>query len=156
MAQVYQLDQIDYEILRILQKDSRVTIKEMAAQLNLSTTPIFERMRKLEKRGFIERQVAILNASLLNMKLTAFISVSIIDHSSAALETFVQQVIQFPEVLECHHVTGQSDFLLKVVIEDIEKYNEFILKKISTVKNIANIESSFSLSTRKLSTELPI
>lgn len=154
--QIPGLDDIDLKILRLIQRDARITMKEMAAQLNLSTTPIFERMRKLEKRGFIQGQVTILNPSLLQLKLTAFISISISDHSSAALDAFVQQVIQFPEVLECHHVTGQSDFLLKVMLEDIEKYNSFMLEKISTVQNISNIESSFSLSTRKLTTALPI
>lgn len=150
------LDQIDLQILRYLQEDASLTIKEMAARLHLSTTPIFERMRKLEKQGFIQKRVAILNAKQMDMKLTAFISISISDHTSEALESFVDQVVQFPEVLECHHVTGNSDFLLKVVLQDIEKYNQFILSKISTVQNIANIESSFSLSVRKQSTALPI
>lgn len=150
------LDKIDLAILRALQKDARITIKEMAASMNLSTTPIFERLRKLERKGYIEKQVAIVNPSMLNLKLTVFISLSISDHSSQALEQFVDEVVQLPEVLECHHVTGKSDFLLKVILEDIEKYNEFILHKLSTVGNIANVESSFSLSTRKMTQELPI
>ena len=150
------LDPIDLAILKIMQEDSRTTIKQMADQMNLSTTPIFERIKKLEKKGFILKQVALLNPAKLDLKLTAFISISISDHSTQALEALVDQVITFPEVLECHHVTGKSDFLLKVLLKDIEAYNQFLLSKISNVPNIANIESSFSLSSRKTSTALPI
>jgi Lrp/AsnC family transcriptional regulator len=92
----------------------------------------------------------------MDLKLTAFISISIADHSSDGLNAFADQVIAFPEVLECHHVSGQSDFILKVVVKDIEAYNRFLLDKISTVSNISNIESSFALSSRKVSTALPI
>jgi DNA-binding Lrp family transcriptional regulator len=150
------LDTIDLAILQRLQKDNRTTIKQMAASLNLSTTPIFERLRKLEQRGYILRQVAVLDPVKLDLKLTAFISISISDHSRDDLNAFAEQVIAFPEVLECHHVSGQSDFILKVIVKDIEAYNQFLLDKISTVPNISNIESSFALSSRKVSTALPI
>lgn len=156
MANENDLDTTDLAILRSLQKDNRITIKQMAASLNLSTTPIFERLRKLEQRGYIIRQVAVLDQSLLDLKLTAFISISISNHSKDHLNAFADRVITFPEVLECHHVSGQSDFILKVVVKDIDAYNHFLLEKISTVPNISNIESSFALSSRKVSTALPI
>lgn len=156
MANSSGLDKIDLAILRRLQQDNRVTMKQMAAELNLSTTPIFERLRKLERKGYIQRQVALLDPHKLDLKLTAFISISIANHSSDDLNAFADQVIVFPEVLECHHVSGQSDFILKVVVKDIEAYNRFLLDKISTVPNISNIESSFALSSRKVSTALPI
>jgi len=156
MENTFNLDEIDRHILRKLQENNRITIKEMASELNLSTTPIFERMKKLEREGFITKNVAILNPELLNLNLVVFISISISDHSIAALDEFVKQVVQFPEVLECHHVTGQSDFLLKVILKDIKEYNEFVLSKISTVPNIAKVESSFSLSVRKHTQALPI
>lgn len=150
------LDDIDRHILKKLQENNRITIKEMASELNLSTTPIFERMKKLEREGFIAKNVAILNPELLDLNLVVFISISISDHSISALDEFVERVVQFPEVLECHHVTGQSDFLLKVILKDIKEYNEFVLSKISTVPNIAKVESSFSLSVRKNTQMLPI
>lgn len=156
MANSSGLDKTDLAILRRLQKDNRATIKQMAAELNLSTTPIFERLRKLEQKGYIKDQVAVLDPVKLDLKLTAFISISISDHSRDDLNAFADQVIIFPEVLECHHVSGQSDFILKVVVKDIEAYNQFLLDKISTVPNISNIESSFALSSRKVSTALPI
>ncbi|MEM8529118.1 MAG: Lrp/AsnC family transcriptional regulator [Bacteroidota bacterium] len=156
MENTSNLDVIDRHILKKLQENNRITIKEMAAELNLSTTPIFERMKKLEREGFITQNVAILNPEKLDLNLVVFISISISDHSIAALDEFIDQVVQFPEVLECHHVTGQSDFLLKVILKDIKEYNEFVLSKISTVPNIAKVESSFSLSVRKHTQALPI
>jgi DNA-binding Lrp family transcriptional regulator len=131
-------------------------MKEMAAELNLSTTPIFERMKRLERNGVIQRQVAIINPEAVALDMLVFVSISISDHRKEALDAFVEQVVQFPEVLECHHVTGQSDFLLKVILKDLKSYNEFVLSKISTVSNIAKVESSFSLSTAKSTTALPI
>jgi len=156
MASISDLDQIDLAILRRIQEDNRITIKQMAADLNLSTTPIFERLRKLEQKGYISRQVAILDPNSLDLKLTAFISISIARHSSDGLNAFADQVIVFPEVLECYHVSGQSDFVIKVVVRDMEAYNRFLLDKISTVPNISKIETSFALSSRKVSTALPI
>ena len=143
------LDTTDLAILRMLQTDARLTIKEIAAQLNLSTTPVFERIKRLDKDGVIERYVAVLNQRLLGKRLIAFVDISMKDHSKKAIEAFVKVVINYPEVLECHHVTGESDFHLKVVIEDVEMYNQFVLNKLSTVPNIGKVETRFSLSERK-------
>ena len=150
------LDTTDLAILRMLQTDARLTIKEMASELNLSTTPVFERIKRLDKQGVIERYVAVLNQRLLGKKLIAFVDISMKDHSKKAIEEFVKVVIDYPEVLECHHVTGESDFHLKVVIEDIEMYNRFVLDKLSTVPNIGKVESRFSLSERKLTNVLDL
>lgn len=150
------LDTTDLAILRMLQTDARLTIKEIAAELNLSTTPIFERIKRLDRQGVIERYVAVLNQRLLGKKLIAFVDISMKDHSKKAIEGFVKVVIDYPEVLECHHVTGESDFHLKVVIEDIEMYNQFVLNKLSTVPNIGKVETRFSLSERKLTNVLDL
>ena len=143
------LDATDLAILRMLQEDARLTIKEIAAALSLSTTPVFERIKRLDRQGIIERYVAVLNQRLLGKRLIAFIDISIKDHSKQAIDDFVSVVTGYPEVLECHHVTGESDFHLKVVLEDIEMYNKFVLDKLSTVPNIGKVESRFSLSERK-------
>lgn len=143
------LDKVDAEILNLLQEDARMTIKEIASRLNLSTTPIFERIKRLEKKGVITKYVAVLNPKKLGKKLNAFIHLSIIDHSRKAVEAFVNQVIQYDEVMECHHVTGDADFILKIIVDDIEKYNQFTLDKLSVVGNIGRVNSSFSLSIRK-------
>ncbi|MEL6923576.1 MAG: Lrp/AsnC family transcriptional regulator [Bacteroidota bacterium] len=145
-------DKTDLAILRLIQEDSRITIKEMAAQLHLSTTPIFERLKRLEKQGVIQKYVALVDPHKLGKKLDAFIHISIKDHSKNAVDEFVDQVKNYPEVMECYHVTGDSDFLLKVVLEDIDQYNRFITEKLSTVGNIGTLKSSFSLSVRKKTT----
>lgn len=150
------LDKTDLAILRIVQHDSHKTIREIASELNLSTTPIFERLKKLEKAGYIIKSVAILDAKKLDLKLMAFIRLSVSDHSKKAIQSFVKQIIHHPEVLECHHTTGDADFLVKVVLADIEEYNDFLLNKMAGVSNIAKIESSFVLSTGKNTVALPI
>lgn len=149
-------DKIDVQILQLIQQDSRMTIKEIAGKLNLSTTPIFERLKRLEKNGVIRKYVALLDPKKLGKKLNAFIHISIIDHSKMGIDAFVNQVANYPEVMECHHVTGDSDFLLKISVEDIEKYNQFVTDKLSTVPNIGKIKTSFSLSVRKETTVFQI
>lgn len=146
------LDKTDIEILKLIQEDSRMTIKEIAGSLNLSTTPIFERLKRLEKQGVIRKYVALLDPKKLGKKLNAFIHISIIDHSKRGVDIFVEHIEKYPEVMECHHVTGDSDFLLKVVVQDIEKYNEFVTEKLSIVPNIDKVKTSFSLSVRKATT----
>ncbi len=150
------LDSTDFQILNLLQQDGRMTIKELSTRLNLSTTPIFERIKKLEKSGVIDRYMAVLNPEKLGKKLTAFAHISIKNHSKEQVEGFVERVISFPEVLECHYVTGAADFMIKVLVEDIEKYNHFVLEKLSIVPNIGKVESLFSLSVRKKTTEIPL
>ena len=149
-------DKVDVEIMSMIQQDARMTIKEIAGELNLSTTPIFERLKRLERRGVIRKYVALLDAKKLGKKLIAFVRISIIDHSKKAIQQFFDQVSNYPEVMECHHVTGDSDFLLKVVLEDIERYNTFITEKLSTVPNIGKVQSSFSLSYGKETTAFQI
>jgi DNA-binding Lrp family transcriptional regulator len=146
---VIHFDDIDTRILEILQTDSRKTIKEISSELNLTSTPVFERIKKLEKAGIIKEYVAILDHHKLGRKLHAFIDISIKDHSKGAIDAFVEDVVRHPEVMECYHVTGESDFLLKVLLDDVEQYNQFVLNKLSTVPNIGKVETRFSLSTRK-------
>ena len=151
-----ELDSTDKAILQFLQKDARMTIKEIASKLNISTTPVFDRMKKMEKTGLIRQYVALVDRQMLGENLVAFIHISIKDHGKDAIDNFVESVIQFEEVLECHHVSGDSDFLVKLVVEDIEKYNQFILNKLAVIPNLGKVESRFSLSERKYLTAIPI
>ncbi len=146
------LDKTDKAILRLIQEDSRMTIKEIAGHLNLSTTPIFDRLKRLEKQGVIQKYVALIDPKKLGKKLNAFIHCAIIDHSNRGIDVFVEHIQKYPEVMECHHVTGDSDFLLKVVVNDIEAYNKFVTEKLSIVPNINKVKTSFALSTRKWTT----
>lgn len=148
----YVLDDTDKAILNMLQANSRVTIKEMAARLHLSTTPIFDRMKKLEKAGVINKYVAIIDHKKIGKTLTVFLTIALKDHDKTAIGHFVDAITQFPEVMECHHITGNADFLIKLILEDIEAYNTFILDKVSVIPHIGRVESRFSLSERKLTT----
>ena len=142
-------DTVDLNILALIQKNARYTIKEMAQQLNLSTTPVFERIKRLEKQGIIQKYIAVLDPDKLGKKLRAFVNISLKDHSKKAVDAFVDKVVSYPEVMECYHVTGDSDFLLNVMVEDIERYNYFVVSKLSIVPNIGKLETQFSLSVRK-------
>ncbi len=150
------LDQTDLKILDLLQKDARMTIKEISSRLNLSTTPVFERIKKLEKREIIDRYIAVLNHRKLGKKLIGFVNISVQDHSKETVENAVKHLVRFPEVMECHYVSGSFDFILKVLVDDIEQYNLFALEKLSRVPNIGKVETLFSLSERKNSHILPL
>lgn len=140
------LDQADIKILEILQRDGRITTKALAEQLNLSTTPVFERVKRLEKDGIIKQYAALVDNRKLGLILTAFISISLTKHSRTYLEKFVTEVNQYPEVMECYHIAGNFDFLLKIVVKNMEKYESFILTKLSTIANLGQVQSSFVLS----------
>lgn len=152
----YVLDQIDKEILKILQKNSRITIKEMAQKLKVSTTPVFDRMKKMEKAGVIDGFVALVNPKTIGQSLIVFINISLKEHGKKAINEFVNAIVKFPVVVECHHITGNADFLLKLIMKDIEDYNHFILEELSVIPHIGRVESRFSLSQRKSVTEIPI
>lgn len=150
------LDSTDLSILKLLQHNARLTIKEIAAKLNLSTTPIFDRMKRMERDKVIDRYVAIVNPEKVGKSIFAFVHISLKEHARPEVEAFVNQVIDFKEVMECYHVTGDADFVLKVSLDSMEAYNEFVLDKLSIVKNIGKLETRFCLSIRKFSTELPL
>ena len=150
------LDTIDLKLLMLLQRDCRMKIKDLAARLNLSTTPTFERVKKLERMGIIQEYVAILNPEKVGKKLNAFVHVFLKEHSKAIVQQFVHMVTVFPEVMECHYVTGGADFILKVQVKDIEEYNHFLLEKLVTIPNIGRTESFLSLSTEKKTTIIPL
>jgi len=153
---VIELDSTDTKILKLLQENSRLTIREMASQMHLSTTPIFERIKRMEKEKVIEKYVALVSPKKIGKSMFAFVDISLKEHRKEAVEEFVDQVIQFPEVMECHHISGNADFVIKVLLKDMEAYNQFVLEKLSIVPNIGHLESRFCLSVRKYSTVIPI
>ena len=113
------LDKIDTQILNILQIDSNRTTKSIAEELSMTTSPIFERIKKLEKEGYIKKYVAVLDNKKIGLKLTVFIGITLQGHTRSYLEKFVKEINNFPEVVECHRVSGNFDYLLKLVVEDI-------------------------------------
>jgi DNA-binding Lrp family transcriptional regulator len=141
-----ELDATDIKILEILQQDSRITSKALAVELNLSPTPVFERVKRLERDGIIKKYVALVDNKKIDLMLTTFISISLTKHTRMYLEKFVKEVEKYPEVLECYHIAGNFDFLLKVLVKDIEAYESFTLTKLATTANLGQVHSSFVLS----------
>ncbi|TPV32004.1 Lrp/AsnC family transcriptional regulator [Paucihalobacter ruber] len=152
----YHLDKIDIEILKMLQKDSNRTTKSIAAQLDMSTSPIFERIKKLEKEGYIKKYVAVLDNKKIGLKLTVFIGITLQGHTRSYLEKFVKEINNFPEVVECHRVSGNFDYLLKLVVEDIEAYETFIITKLTLLPYLGNVQSLITLSTGKETNEIDL
>jgi DNA-binding Lrp family transcriptional regulator len=146
------LDTIDIRILQILQYDARVTTKEMADKLGKSVTAVHERVRRLEETGYIQGYVALLNKEKIGKTLTGYTTVQLKEHSQSVLRGFEKEIIKFPEVMECCQLTGQSDFLLRVVIRDMQAYNDFLLNKLATLPNIGTVQTSFVLSEAKRET----
>ena len=143
------IDDTDASLLSLLQQDGRMTIKELAAQLKMSTTPVFERIKKLEKAGIIDHYAAVLNPDKLGKKLYAFAHISLKDHSKELVDEFTKQIVKIPQVMECHYVTGDSDFILKILLNDMEKYREFVMSSLFQMNNIAKVETFLSLSVSK-------
>ena len=151
------LDRQDKRILATLQQDGSVTNLELAEKIGLSPSPCARRVKQLEEAGFISRKVTLLNANTLNLKLTALIQISMDKHTPDRFELFEKEVSQYPEVMECLLITGQSaDYQLKVVVADMETYQEFLLNKITRIQGVSDVHSSFILREVINSTELPL
>ncbi|MDX1278971.1 Lrp/AsnC family transcriptional regulator [Oceanihabitans sediminis] len=152
----YSLDKIDRQILTLLQQNSNRTTKSIATELGMTTTPIFERIKKLEKEGYINKYVAVLNNKKIGLKQTVFIGITLQGHTRSFLEKFVTQINSFPEVIECHRVSGNFDYLLKLVVEDIEAYETFIISKLTLLPYLGNVQSLIALSTSKEINEIDL
>jgi len=150
------LDRIDIEILELLQENSKMTAKEIGERLGLSQTPIFERIKKLEREGYIKKYMAVLNERRLGLKQIVFIGVTLKGHTRSYLEKFVQKVSGFPEVLECYQVAGNYDFMLKVILEDIEAYQVFVETKLSLISELGNVNSYIAIKKGKQTHKLDL
>ena len=137
------MDAIDLKILRELQKNARLTHKELAAKVNLSTTPVFERVRKLEREGIIDRYVTVLNSEKLGKGFTDFCSVKMARLGKEIADNFAQTVAAIPEVTECYNISGQYDYLLKIQAPDMKYYQQFVLNVLGTIEHLGSLESSF-------------
>jgi Lrp/AsnC family transcriptional regulator, leucine-responsive regulatory protein len=150
------LDSIDILILQLLQHDARLTNKEIADKLSKSVTSVYDRIRRLENSGYIRGYVALLDKERIGKNLTGFITVQLKEHSQTGLKAFQKEVVKFQEVMECYQLTGQSDFLIKVAIRDMQEYNDFLMNKLSTLPNIGVVQTSFVLSEAKHETAYPL
>ncbi|WP_240732922.1 Lrp/AsnC family transcriptional regulator [Halioglobus maricola] len=140
-----------------MQSNGRISNLELAELVNLSPTPCSRRVKRLEESGLIERHVSLLNQSMLGLKLTAYIGISMDRHTPDRFEAFEQEVASYPEVMACSVVTGQSsDYLLKAVVPDMEYYEKFLLGKLTRIPGVTGVHSSFELRRVVLRTELPL
>lgn len=150
------LDTIDRRLLEILQLDGRITNVDLARAVDLTPAPTLERVRKLEVAGYVKGYTALLEASKLGYGTMAFVSVVLRSHTYETSVRFRDACDRIPEVLECHHIAGDEDFLLKVVAADPSDYERFVLETLTRIPGIEKIKTTFVLSSSKLSTRIPI
>ena len=149
------MDEIDRTILSCLQDDATIPLAEIAARVGLTSTPCWRRIQKLESSGVIRGRVAILDAAALNVGVTVFVSVKTREHNYAWLEEFAAAVAEFPEVVEFYRMSGETDYLLRVVVRDTAAYDDFYKRLIEKV-SLSDVSSSFAMEQIKYSTALPL
>lgn len=149
------LDKTDLDILRILQDNSRLTTREIAERVNLSTTPVFERVRRLEKEGYIKKYVAVLDAEKLDRGFVVYCCVKLLRLNREIASNFIRVIKEVPEVTECYNISGEYDYLLKVHAHDMKYYQEFILNVLGTIDSLGSLTSMFVMSEVKQGTAIP-
>ncbi|MEC8370101.1 MAG: Lrp/AsnC family transcriptional regulator [Pseudomonadota bacterium] len=150
------LDAIDRRILAVLQENARVSNVELAESVGVSASPCWRRVRELERTGVISRYVTLVDPAALGLPVSVFIQVSLEKQVESALEVFENAILQRPEVMECYLMTGDADYMLRVVVADLEAYERFLMDHLTRVPAVANIRSSFALKQVKYRTVLPV
>ena len=146
------VDATDKKLLFLLQSDCKKTTKELSLQLNLSVTAVYERIKKLEREGIIDKYVVLVNRSKVEKGFVVFCHLKLIQHTKEFISKFESQVVQLKEVLECHHVSGDYDYILKIVVKDMEAYREFLVTKLTTLEHIGSTHSTFMINEVKNTT----
>jgi Lrp/AsnC family transcriptional regulator len=149
------IDRIDFHILNILQQDSTLSVSAISEKVGISSTPCWRRIQSLEKAGYIRQRVALLDANMLNLGVTVFVSIKTSGHNPTWLEKFRVAVMEIPEVLEFYRMSGEVDYLLRVVVPDIAGYDA-VYKKLIRIADILDISSSFAMEQIKYTTSLPL
>ncbi len=137
------LDEIDKGILELLQEDAKYTNKEIAGILGLSITPIYERIKRLKRRGIIKKMVTIIDHKKAGITIQAFCTVSLKEHTLDYINIFQEKINRLDEVQSCYHIAGQYDYLLSIYARDMDEYQKFITSKLAAIDNIAHVQSSF-------------
>ncbi|CAN1487377.1 Lrp Transcriptional regulators [Flavobacteriaceae bacterium] len=137
------MDVIDNKILMLLQQDAKLNTKEIAEKVGLSVSPTFERIKKLEQKQYIKKYVALLEPTKVGKSISVYCQVTLAVHSRELIDDFKQHILVLPEIMGCFHVSGNYDFLLKVAVNDMNEYQKFIIDKLSVIKGISNVQSSF-------------
>mgnify|MGYP002795128762 FL=1 len=150
------LDDTDKKILQKLQQNSKITNKELSNGLNLSVTAVFERIKRLERNGVISGYVALVKPDKVEKSFMVLTQIKLVQHTKNNVIQFEAEVMKLPEVLECYHVSGEYDYILKVLVKDMEAYREFMLAKLTNLEHIGSTQSTFIISSVKSTTALPL
>lgn len=150
------MDSLDRHILSILQRDATIVLKDLADAVNLSTTPCWKRVKKLEEAGYIKSRVALLDPEKLGLGLSVFVQLKTQRHDTQWLEQFAQTVMQYEEVMELYRMAGEWDYMLRLVVTDMAAYDRFYKKLISSTEGLSTITSSFAMEQLKYTTALPL
>jgi DNA-binding Lrp family transcriptional regulator len=156
MSHSLKIDDIDKKILEILQARAKITNAKLSEEIGLSPAPTLERVKKLEQMGIITSYHAKLNTEKIGLGVTTFVLATLNGHNRANIEGFIDEINKIPEVIECHHITGAGDFILKVIAKDIASYQKLMLEKVSDIKQVDNMQSMVVLSTFKDSKVIPV
>lgn len=156
MSANLKLDNIDRRILTILQSKAKITNAQLSQEIGLSPAPTLERVKKLEQGGIIKSYHAKLDTEKIGLGVSTFVLVSLIGHNKENIDAFMNEINKIDEVIECHHITGSGDFMLKIIAKDIASYQKLMLEKVSEIKVVDNMQSMVILSTFKDSKVLPI
>ena len=150
------LDKTDLQMLRVLQADARITVKDLALKVHLSPTPVFERLHRLENEGIIKRYTAVVDAAKLGRGFLVFCSVRLRRMGKDIAHDFVNRIKDIPEVAECYNISGDFDYLLKIYAPDMQYYNDFLINTLGTIESLGSVQSSFVMSEIKSSYGLPL
>ena len=149
-------DSIDKKLLALLQDDSKKTTKELSLKLNLSVTAVYERIKKLEKEGIVFKYVALLNRNKIQKGFVVFCHLKLMQHTKEFISQFEKEVVQLNEVLECFHVSGDYDYILKICVKDMEEYREFMVTKLTSLQHIGSTHSTFMIGEVKNTTSFQL
>lgn len=149
------LDATDIRLLRILQENSNLTMKELAARVNLSTTPVFERVKRLESEGYIRKYIAVIDAEKLDLGFVVFCNVKLKQLNTEIAYAFTRAIQDISEVTECYNISGHFDYLLKIHVSNMKQYQEFIINKLGRLESLGSLESIFVMDTTKKETGIP-
>ena len=149
-------DNIDKKLLDLLQEDSKQTNKQLSLKLNLSVTAVYERIKKLENQGVISKYVALVKKEKVEKSFVAFCHIKLIQHSQDYVVKFEKEVTNLEEVMECYHISGDYDYLLKVIVEDMEAFREFMVNKLTSIHHIGSTHSMFVINEVKHTTAINI
>ena len=156
MSAQYSPDAFDLKILAELQRDADQSMQELGDKVGLSHTPCWRRVKRLEEQGVIRRRVTLLNAEQLRVSVNVFVNVTLRRHQENALNRFEDAVLDIPEVVECYTVSGDTDFLLRVLVEDVTAYERLLKRTLVHLPEVGNLSSTFALRQVKYTTELPL